>query len=87
MEKKIQMDCSILKHTGKSVMSDMGSKKVAVRVMPYDNNMTLYAVLDDAYGVNFETTDKQSVSVTITKGGRAIKVMDYQEFVDKLLKE
>lgn len=87
MKKKIQMDCSILKHTGKSVMNDMGSKKVAVRVTPYDNNMTLYAALNDSYGVNFETTDKQSVSVTITKGGRAIKVMDYQEFVDKLLKE
>lgn len=87
MEKKIQMDCSILKHNGKSVMIDMRSKKVAVRVMSYDNNMTLYAALNDAYGVNFETTDKQSVSVTITKGGRAIKVIDYREFIDKLLKE
>lgn len=87
MNKKFQMDCSILKHTGKSVISDMGSKKVAVRVMGYNDDMTLYAALNDAYGVNFETIDEQSVSVTITKGGRAIKVMDYQEFINKLLEK
>ena len=85
MAKKYQIDSSIVKHTGKSVMSDSGSKRVSVKLLAYDDNTTVYQANLEAYGVIFETNNNE-ITVTITKGGQTIKSIDCETFIEKLFK-
>lgn len=85
MNKKFQMDASILKHTGKSVFTDSGAKKVGINFISYDDNTTLYEAYNDAYGIRFENVDNE-MSVTFVKGNITVAVMSYQEFIDKMFK-
>lgn len=85
METKHQMILSAIKHTGKSVISDQGSKRVNVKLLSYNDNTTIYEANEQAYGITFEEKDNNLV-VTLTQGGHVISTMDYNEFINKLIK-
>lgn len=83
MKKNKQMDISFVKHTGKSVVTDSGAKRISIKFNEWDSNTdTLYSMINNAYGIIFE----DNFTVTITKGGHTIKNINKNEFFEKLLK-
>ena len=88
MYKKQRLDVSVWKHTGKSLFSDEGSKRINIRLLGYNEDTNILKAYEDAYGLTFEAAeDNDGVPfVTITKGGQSIRRMNANELIEKLLK-
>lgn len=88
MYKKQRLDVSVWKHTGKSVFTDDGSKRISIKLLGYNEDTYILKAYEDAYGIIFEAAeDNDGVPfVTITKGGQAIRRMNTNELIEKLLK-
>ena len=88
MYKKQRLDVSVWKHTGKSIFIDDGSKKINIILLGYNEDTYILKAYEDAYGLTFEAAeDNDGVPfVTITKGGKAIRRMNANELIEKLLK-
>ena len=71
MENKQTMNVSVLKHTGKSVMSDDSSKRISIKMLETNPIM--------------EETDN-GLWITLTKGGQRIKSMSHEEFIERMTK-
>lgn len=85
MENKQTMNVSVLKHTGKSVMSDDSSKRINIKMLETNPSMTMYEANVNAYGLIMEETDN-GLWITLTKGGQHIKSMSREEFIERLTK-
>lgn len=85
---KTQIDVSVIKHTGKSVFNENGAKRIVANFLNYDNNTTLCELMNKSYGITIEPKENnEGLVITLKKGGTAIKTMNEEEFISKMLSD